>query len=350
MKIRSVYLSLASVIAYAAFTQVADAQAQYTLTEIGYPNASYTRGAINNNGEIAGVSDNRPYIWRNGELIDLSSALPGNVTPVAINDLGQITGQYGGKSSAFLYTDGVVTDLGVVKYSYASNPYGLNNLGEVVFVGLVFPPDQPGYYHWSYIYRNGTYEQVPTLGGTYSKAYAINDAGAAAGEATLTGDSQTHAIVYQNGRITDLGTLGGANSTAYDINEAGYATGRAQIAGSTDAHAFLSYSTAAGTRMIDLGVLPGPGRQSYGEAINNLNQIVGGSEVNGETHEQVAFIYTDGTMWNLNKLVHGRDPLRGHVWLTSAHGINDNGWIIAAGRDSRTPNLGKIYLLKPVAQ
>src|SRR5687767_12737395 len=49
MKIRSVYLSLASVIAYAAFTQVADAQAQYTLTEIGYPNASYTRGAINNN-------------------------------------------------------------------------------------------------------------------------------------------------------------------------------------------------------------------------------------------------------------------------------------------------------------
>jgi probable HAF family extracellular repeat protein len=350
MKIRSVYLSLASVIAYAAFTQVADAQAQYTLTEIGYPNASYTRGAINNNGEIAGVSDNRPYIWRNGELIDLSSALPGNVTPVAINDLGEITGQYGGKSSAFLYTDGVVTDLGVVKYSYASNPYGLNNLGEVVFVGLVFPPDQPGYYHWSYIYRNGTYEQVPTLGGTYSKAYAINDAGAAAGEATLTGDSQTHAIVYQNGRITDLGTLGGANSTAYDINEAGYATGRAQIAGSTDAHAFLSYSTAAGTRMIDLGVLPGPGRQSYGEAINNLNQIVGGSEVNWETHEQVAFIYTDGTMWNLNKLVHGRDPLRGHGWLTSAHGINDNGWIIAAGRDSRTPNLGKIYLLKPVAQ
>ena len=351
MKIQSVYLSLAGIIAYAGFARVADAQAQYTVTEFGDPNASYTIGVLNNKGEIAGMSDYRPFIWRNGELIDLSGVLGDNVWPDGFNDRGQITGSYdGAKSGAFLYTDGVVTDLGVVKNSFRSNPYALNNLGEVVFVALVFPPNEPGYYHWSYIYRNGAYEQVPTLGGTYSKAYAINDAGAVAGEATLTGDNQKWMIVYQNGHLTDLGTLGGADSTAYDINQAGYATGRADIAGSTDAHAFLSYPTATGTRMIDLGVLPGAGRQSYGEAINNLNQVVGGSEVNAETHEQVAFIYTDGTMWNLNKLIHGRDPSRGYVWLTSAHGINDSGWIIAKGRHSCTPDLSKAYLLRPVAQ
>ena len=352
MTIRSVYLGLAGIAAYAAFAPAANAQAQYTLTEIGDPTARYIAlGGINNNGEIAGASDRRPFIWRNGELTDLSSALGTNVWPEGFNDLGQMTGRYDGKSGGFLYTAGIVTDLGSVKNSFRSNPDDLNNLGEVVFVALVFPPGEPGYYHWSYIYRNGNYEQVPTLGGTYSRAYAINDAGAAAGDATTTGDSRTRAIVYQNGQITDLGTLGGINSTAYDINQAGYATGRAQIAGSTDSHAFLFDPNAApGKRMIDLGVLPGAGRQSYGEAINNLNQVVGGSEVNAETHEQVAFIYTDGAMWNLNKLVHGRDPLRGYVWLTSAHGINDNGWIIVKGRDSRTPDLSKAYVLRPTAQ
>lgn len=352
MKIRSVYLSLACIAAHAAFAPVVSAQVQYTMTEIGDPQASYTAlGGINNNGEIAGLSDWRPFLWRNGELLDLSSVLGDNVSPEGINDLGQITGRYEGPSYGFLYTDGVVTDLGVVKNSFSSDPDDVNNLGEVVFVALVFPWDQPGtYYHWSYIYRNGTYEKVPTLGGDYSRAYAINDSGVVAGGATLKGESQSHAIIYKNGQVTDLGTLGGPNSLAYDINEAGTVTGRAQIAGTLDDHAFLSYPIGTGRRMIDLGVLPGAGRRSYGEAVNNLNQVVGGSEVNAQTHEQVAFIYTDGKMWNLNKLIHPRDPLYGQVWLTSAHGINDSGWIIVSGRDSRTPDLGKSYLLRPVAQ
>jgi probable HAF family extracellular repeat protein len=351
MKIRSVYLSLAGIAACAAFASAADAQAQYTVTEIGKPEASYTTlGGINNNGEIAGASDRRPFIWRNGELIDLSSVVVGSVWPEGINDLGQITGRYGGKSGGFLYTDGIVTDLGVLKRSVGSYPDDVNNLGEVVFVALIFPEDGSGYDHWSYIYRNGIYEQVPSLGGKWSRAYAINDAGVAAGGGTFKGETRSHAILYQNGQITDLGTLGGANSLAYDLNEAGYVTGRSLTGSSDHDHAFLSYPTAAGRRMIDLGLLPGSGRHSYGDAINNLNQVVGSSEVNAQTHEEVAFIYTDGAMWNLNKLIHGRDPSRGYVWLTAAHGINDNGWIIASGRDSRAPDLSKAFLLRPVAQ
>lgn len=349
MKIRSVCLMLAGIAASAAFTPAAHAQTRYTLTEIGNPDASYTQvKGINNKGEIAGASDWRPFLWRNGQLIDLSSALGASASPESINELSQITGRYNRGSSGFLYTNGVVTDIGTVKHSFSSGPEDVNILGEVVFTALVFPPDEPLYYQWGHIYRNGSYEQVPTLGGTYSRAYAINDSGAVAGDATFTGDSQSHAIVYQNKELVDLGTLGGANSVAYDINQAGSVTGRAQTARSED-HAFISHATENGRRMIDLGVLPG-GRHSYGNTINNLNQVVGASEVDAQTHAQVAIIYTDGKMWNLNKLIDPRDPSAGQVWLYSADGINDNGWIIARGNDSRVPDVTKAYLLRPLAQ
>jgi probable HAF family extracellular repeat protein len=141
--------------------------------------------------------------------------------------------------------------------------------------------------------------------------------------------------------------MGRPHSSVYDINQAGYVTGRSALASSSDAHAYIA---APGGRMIDLGVLPGGGRNSYGEAINNLNQVVGASEITAGSTEQHAFVYTDGTMWNLNKLVHAKDPLRGYVRLFAAFDINDNGWIVAGGVDERTPDVIRSYLLRPFVQ
>jgi probable HAF family extracellular repeat protein len=348
MKIRSVPVSVVAIIGCAGLAPAAGAQTTYTMTQIGDPTASYTiLAGINNRGEIAGSSGGRSFLWRDGQSIDLTKELGAGATPEAINDLGQITGRYNGPSGGFLFSDGILTDLGLVKHSPATNPYALNNLGEVAFVALVFPEDTPEIYHSSYIYRNGVHEQIPTLGGTYVKANAINDSGVAAGDSTFKGDNQTHAIIYRNGETIDLGTLGGPHSSAYDINEAGYVTGRSSVAGSSASRAFIL--AAPGGRMIDLGVLPGGGKNSYGDAINNLNQVVGGSEIKPGSTEQHAFIYTDGQMWNLNKLIHAKDPSRGYVRLFAAYDINDNGWIIAGGVDERDPDVTKDYLLKPVA-
>ena len=65
-----------------------------------------------------------------------------------------------------------------------------------------------------------------TLGGDYSAAYGINDAGQVVGE-SLTDNGQLHAFITgpDGAGMTDLGTLGGDYSVAYGINDAGQVVG-----------------------------------------------------------------------------------------------------------------------------
>lgn len=53
---------------------------------------------------------------------------------------------------------------------------------------------------------------LPTLGGTRSQGYSINDAGTVAGYSSYAGSSHRHATAWFLGRPRDLGTLGGPNS------------------------------------------------------------------------------------------------------------------------------------------
>ncbi|MHB8069256.1 MAG: BACON domain-containing protein [Desulfobaccales bacterium] len=148
-----------------------------------------------------------------------------------------------------------------------------------------------------------------TLGGTGSRAYAINDSGQIVGGST-TASGQSHAFLYSGGVMTDLGTLGGTDSTAYGINDSGQIVGGSSIA-SNNIHAFL-YS---GGVMTDLGTLGGTTISAYG--INNSGQIVGESTTaSGQTH---AFIYSGGTMTDLGTL--GGTGSR-------AYAINDSGQIV----------------------
>ena len=65
-----------------------------------------------------------------------------------------------------------------------------------------------------------------TLGGDYSYAYGINDAGQVVGYST-TANGQTHAFITGPDGVgmTDLGTLGGNYSYAFGINDAGQVVG-----------------------------------------------------------------------------------------------------------------------------
>ncbi|MEO7104142.1 MAG: hypothetical protein ABI119_12465 [Gemmatimonadaceae bacterium] len=58
---------------------------------------------------------------------------------------------------------------------------------------------------------NYTIVDLGTLGGSFSIAFDINNAGRVSGAAN-TSDENQHAFAWINGHMTDLGTLGGANS------------------------------------------------------------------------------------------------------------------------------------------
>jgi probable HAF family extracellular repeat protein len=104
----------------------------------------------------------------------------------------------------------------------------------------------------------------------------IDDYGQVTGESTTT-NGNVHAFLYSGGTMTDLGTLGGTISTGYGINDSGQVTG--------------SSETATG---------------------------------------RAAFLYTDGTMYDLNDLASGN--MGGFINLGTGFGINSHGWITGQGQ------------------
>ena len=150
-----------------------------------------------------------------------------------------------------------------------------------------------------------------TLGGPFSVAFAINNAGQVAGQAYLA-DGHWHGFLYTDGQMADLGALApGANSTATAINDAGQVAGRGFTdSQSTAWHAFL-YSDGV---LTDLGTLGGRDSDAFG--INNSGQVVGESQLAGDSPIR-AFRYSAGHMADMGTLAQGV--------YSSASAVNDSG-------------------------
>jgi probable HAF family extracellular repeat protein len=123
-----------------------------------------------------------------------------------------------------------------------------------------------------------------TIGGYYSTASDLNQAGQVVGQAG-TADGLGQAFLWENGTMIDLGTLGG-NSGASGINDLGQVVG-SFLAGDTSYHAFLVTPQGGmwfqdddldgrNDFMIDLGTLNGSD-SSWAADINNAGQVVGAS-------------------------------------------------------------------------
>ena len=121
---------------------------------------------------------------------------------------------------------------------------------------------------------------------------AINDLGQVAGTQQSGGTSR--AVLWAPGSGTqDLGTLGGTSSWAYAINESGQVAG-ASLTSTGDRHAFL---WTPGEGMRDLGTLGG-GSSSTARGVNDLGQVVGEATLPPVEPRQPA---THAFLWSLGE-------------------------------------------------
>jgi probable HAF family extracellular repeat protein len=261
------------------------------------------------------------------------------------------------KSHAVMFKDGgLPLDLGVLTGQVFSRANGINATRQVVgFSGPKRDSDNSRAFLWSN--QTGMMD-IGTLGGSYARANAINDAGYITGTAqTWATVVTTHAFIYQapyppytrSGRMADLGVLGGHSSYGMAINGLNHVAGYSTLKANSDrVHAFLHN----GKSMIDLGSLGWKGTDtdlSVALGINNSDQVVGYSylpTVGEMPLQQVAFLWRRGVtgtgqMINLNKLL---PRTQRNYLLTSATAINDNGQIAASAYDLDTGSVRAVLL------
>jgi probable HAF family extracellular repeat protein len=143
----------------------------------------------------------------------------------AINKAGQMTGVIPGVSDhVFIYTAGVLNDIGTLPGFQSSVGVGINNAGEVVGGAL-----GQGQISHGFVYSGGTFRDIGTLGGGMTGALDINDAGDIVGSSVL----QEHfpfAFLYRNGVMRNLGCLPGSDrSNAQAINDKGVIAGSSGV-------------------------------------------------------------------------------------------------------------------------
>lgn len=308
-------------------TPATPADRHYTITDLGPGYAI----SINNNGQIAGVDNSGAYFYQNGVKTPVSTTGDFRADQLgAINDRGEIVGSgmnnVTGQQQAFLYSNGVLSNLGDVMGVRQSLALGINNLSQVVGIATPNPDPDPsignlaaflysngmttvlgpkfysyaydinnrgqiaGYYYFSNdrtaaIYQNGAYADLGKFSGDqFSEALSINDRGQAAGyTAAYNGKDFTYkAFLHDNGALKEVGPAG-SSSIGREVNSSGHVVGSFFTPALNTYHPFI-YSNGATTDLTNLISLQSGWNLYWSGGINNLGQIVGWGNYNGDGH------------------------------------------------------------------
>jgi probable HAF family extracellular repeat protein len=337
------------------------------LTDLGSLPGRKTSSApfsISDNGLfIVGVSENGHYdplthypeydavLWRRGHRIQNLGTFGGNFsTAVSVNNLGQVVGGATNTTTdpyaagvgpcwslncwpsatqwrAFLWQHGVKTDLGTLGTGNDAVAGLVNAHGQVAGVSYTnmtanqttgIPTQDP--FFWE---QGKPMVDAGTLGGTLGYPTWLNNKGQLVGQSNLAGDQKNHPFLWVKGKkMQDLGTLGGDSGTAMWINDAGEIVGGAWTNGNRTFHAVLWRNG----KPHDLGVLPGY-KHSLAYSINSTGQVIGCLTNDLNAGCSLGFLWENGTMYDLNKLV----PPGSGITLNMPLNINDHGDIASWG-------------------
>jgi probable HAF family extracellular repeat protein len=241
-----------------------------------------------------------PFLWQNGEMIQLPTLGGNNGVAMAISDRGEVAG----------FAENSTPDTGC--------------------------PAPQVLHFMPVVWKNGAIHKLPTFGGDPDGvAQQINDNGEVVGGSGTCATFNVnflynlvpvHALLWEKGKVTDLGNLGGktgqaGGNIAYDINNQGQVVGNSDLRGDKTFHAFL---WTRKTGMQDLGTLPGD-VASFSISINDAGSAVGGS-LDAKFNPR-AFLWEQGVMTDLNTRIAGHSPL----YLLTGCSINSRGEITGLG-------------------
>ena len=286
--------------------------------------------AVNARGQVIGHSQMEPFLWTPGA----TDGVPGNPQ---MKDLGSLGG--GGD----VWLGGINASGQVSGWSYLPDHHTTH--------GFLWAPGAtngvPG---------NPQMKDLGTLGGNTCFGGFINSRGQIAGSCYLAGDTNEHAFLWTSGatngitgnpQMKDLGTLGGSFSRAKAINDSGQVAGESDLP-SGEMHVFLW--TPGGTG----GVAGNPQMEDLGSlgttcdcvvSMNARGQVLGYfylGQASGIVH---AFLWTPGaTAVDLGTL--GISP--GHEY-SNVFAINDNGQVVGES-DGHAFLYGTVPTLGPFSQ
>jgi len=244
--------------------------------------------AINDLGVVVGEStsdgsfETNCFIKRDDqlELLNSQPSWKGNCVVSDVNDNGEVVGRVikasGAPESGFVWRDGVMNDLGFPS-DYSVTPRAINNNGQIVGE-FCAPSSWGGCVPRGFVWQNGSYTQLPC------QAVAVdnNDAGQVLAlnlsSCPPAQPNYPKGMLWDNDAVTDL------DFNPVAINNDGKVVGVKYLANS---HTFVLWQNGT-TSNLDI--------QFYPMKINDLGEIVGRTEASPET----AMFWKDGLSTELS--------------------------------------------------
>jgi probable HAF family extracellular repeat protein len=342
---------------------------RYTITDLGtLEGGTFSQPfSINRYGLVSGSSslpngDQHATLWLEELKVDIGAPGLGGPNSIAFGDNDRFQSAGEAETSTpdpngedfcgfgthltclpFLWQDGAIIQLPTLGGNNGVAT-AVSNRGEVAGFAENSTPDPgcpaPQVLHFKpVIWEKGVIHKLPMFGGDPDGvAQEINDNGEVVGGSGTCAAFNTnflynlmpvHALLWEKGKATDLGNLGGqtgqaGGNIAYDINNRGQVVGSSDLPGDTTFHAFL---WTRKTGMQDLGALSGD-IASVSLSINDAGSVVGASlDANFDPR---AFLWENGVMTDLNTLIAGDSPL----YLITGCSVNSRGEITGLGLTS----------------